>query len=205
MGDQPRSLIVGDDGVTEVRPSGRFLTVRWADCVGMLWWTTGERLLYASDGSRVGVDPARWERARVALAAIDAHVGAELLVPMGENEGATPSRVRPPRFRRRPSRATVLARLAALAAVLALVTWGSALSRQVPPTTGPRSVQIDPITHQITFGDATVIPGGRSVDLGGIVYASAFTSAALGLGAAALVYYRRRNNEPGPTIQPATD
>jgi hypothetical protein len=205
VGDQPRSLIVGDDGVTEVRAGGRFLTVRWTDCVGMLWWTTGERLLYGRDGTRVGVDPARWERARAALAAIDAHVGVDLLVPMGENEDTTPSGVRPPRFRRRPSRATVLARLAAVAAVLALGTWGTALSREVPPTTGPRGVQVDPITHQITFGDATVIPGGRSVDLGGVVYASVFTSAALGLGAAALVHHRRRNDVPGPTIQPAAD
>lgn len=75
-------LIVGRDGVTWVDHNAgkRFVTVRYADLVGMVVETDGGRLLFGRDGFRVRVHPADWEHGVQAIASIESAVPEQLVI-----------------------------------------------------------------------------------------------------------------------------
>lgn len=76
------SLFVADDGVTIDAGDGQSATVRFIDCVAMQRWANGTLTLWGLDGSWITVNPETWRHGRDAIAAIDAAVPADAVVPM---------------------------------------------------------------------------------------------------------------------------
>jgi predicted Zn-dependent peptidase len=66
-----RRLVVGEEGLSIVE-SLHVATVRYADCVAMLAWPDGARLLFAPDAVTVRVEPQLWAVPAAVLAAVDA-------------------------------------------------------------------------------------------------------------------------------------
>jgi hypothetical protein len=73
-------LIVGADGVTWLDRAGHPVTVRFADCIGVVIESDGARWIYGRDGFRVRVHVADWKDGAKAVAAIDTAVPPELVV-----------------------------------------------------------------------------------------------------------------------------
>lgn len=80
--DRRTRLVVGDDGVSLLRPDGTALTVRFDDCVAVERWTGGIRALWGADGVRLFVVPDAWRHGDLVARAIEERVPAELVVPM---------------------------------------------------------------------------------------------------------------------------
>jgi zinc protease len=80
---QPRveQLILGPDGVTWTHAQGMKLTVRYADCVGVISDGT-LRILYGVDGFSVRVDSEYWKGGQDVVRAIDAAIPPELVIPI---------------------------------------------------------------------------------------------------------------------------
>jgi predicted Zn-dependent peptidase len=76
------ALVVGEDGVSVVTPTGAAATVRFADCVALQRWPDGSRTLWGRDGAWLAVEPSAWRRGGDAVEAIDAAVAAETVVAM---------------------------------------------------------------------------------------------------------------------------
>lgn len=78
-----RSCIrVGDDGLTAVTPRGEFVTVRYDDCVAVERWPGDLRILLATDGVRLIVDPRQWKQGKRLVTMVDEQISGERLVPM---------------------------------------------------------------------------------------------------------------------------
>lgn len=73
-------LVVADDGVTWLGPEGHALTVRYANCVGVVADPGPVRILYGSDGFTVRVAAADWRDGHEAVRRIDAGVPPSLVV-----------------------------------------------------------------------------------------------------------------------------
>lgn len=80
-GEPQAGLIVGPDGATALSGSS-MATVRFDRCGAVLAWPDGARLLTGLDGFTVGIEPTLWDGGAEAVAAIDRHVPAGLVVPM---------------------------------------------------------------------------------------------------------------------------
>jgi hypothetical protein len=125
-------LIVGPAGVTRLRGSHR-LTVRYAECAGMLAYPDGGRVLFAPDAVTVEIEPRLWRLPPGVLAAIDAAVPAHQVVhlpardedaipkpPAGAVPAAAPAAA-PSRLRPALDYALVIAFLAVFAGVVIAV------------------------------------------------------------------------------------
>ena len=78
-----RSFIrAGSDGVTAVTPGGDFVTVRYDDCAAVERWPGDVRILLATDGVRLVVDPSHWKQGKRLVTTLDERIGGERLVPM---------------------------------------------------------------------------------------------------------------------------
>ena len=73
-------LIVGDEGVSWIGPEGQALTVRFADCVGVVADPGPVRVLYGGDGFTVRVAAADWQNGLDAVARIDRSMPDGLVV-----------------------------------------------------------------------------------------------------------------------------
>jgi hypothetical protein len=74
------TLIVGAEGVTWLGQPPQALTVRFADCVGLVIDTDGARVLHGRDGFRVVVRASEWKNGEAAVAAVDQAVRPELVI-----------------------------------------------------------------------------------------------------------------------------
>jgi hypothetical protein len=84
-----RRLVVGDEGLSIVE-SLSIATVRYADCVAMLAWPDGARLLFAPDAVTVRLEPALWAMPGAVLASIDAAVRERTLQLPARDPGSIP-------------------------------------------------------------------------------------------------------------------
>ncbi len=64
-------LIVGADGVTWIGQDATTITVRYAQCAGVVRHSRQRLVLYGTDGFRVYVDPGEWKRGGEALDMVD--------------------------------------------------------------------------------------------------------------------------------------
>jgi zinc protease len=122
-------LIVGPDGVTVVREP-RCMTVRYADCAGMLAYPDGGRLLFAPDAVVVPIEPRAYGLPPSVVSGVDAAIPKEKVVrmpPRAEDEiperpadQAEPPPERP-RARRSLSQAQAVAIAVACIVVLVLL------------------------------------------------------------------------------------
>jgi zinc protease len=78
-----RALIVGDDGVEEILPSGESRGFRVGDCVALVHHEDGSRTVVVRDGLALVVEPDEWRRGQEAVVLIDALVPLERHVPLG--------------------------------------------------------------------------------------------------------------------------
>ncbi|HEV7678722.1 MAG TPA: hypothetical protein VGQ42_09165 [Candidatus Dormibacteraeota bacterium] len=191
-------LAVGEQGVSMVLSNAKCVTVRWAECVGMQWWTTMQRVLYSQDGFRLAIDPAYWDRPDELLAMIDSRVPDHLRIPMGVLERTGPP---PPKRKRLPwFLGSGLLRVAVFSAVAAIGGWSNAFSQHTSaPTpapvlsTGP-SFHYDPATGEIS-GLPSTIPTPQptpSTGVDGAALAVGIAGTAAAAGVAGVVLVRRR-------------
>ena len=130
--DAAARLVIGADGVS-IRDGLRIVTVRFAECRGMLAWPDGARRLFGADAVTVTIEPTLWDVPLADLARLDAAVPTALIVGQPARE---PDRIpippdvelhRPPPPAVRPAQRRWLI-CGAGAAVLA-----AALAAQLPP------------------------------------------------------------------------
>jgi hypothetical protein len=90
-----RRLVLSDDGLSIVDGLS-IATVRYVDCVAMLAWPDGARLLFAPDAVTVQVEPQLWTMPAEVLADIDAAVPADRTVHLpARNPGSIPQPPKP--------------------------------------------------------------------------------------------------------------
>jgi hypothetical protein len=82
-------LIVADNGLSLVDANGRALTVRFEHCVCLARWSDGVQELYGLDGFRLRFVPDDWMDSAAAVAAIEAGVARDVVVPI---TGTSPHR-----------------------------------------------------------------------------------------------------------------
>jgi hypothetical protein len=79
--DSKQRLIVAAEGVSLVEGLD-IATVRYDECVAMLAWPDGARLLYAPDAVNVRVEPRLWDAPQRLVAEVDARIPADRVVHM---------------------------------------------------------------------------------------------------------------------------
>ena len=89
-------LVVGSTGVSVAPGEEGLVTVPFEECVAVLRWDDGSRLLWGADGFRVLVEPWEWRGGPEAIAAIDHAVPVDRSVRVGEGSGPPPARRRRP-------------------------------------------------------------------------------------------------------------
>ena len=76
---KPPKLFVGREGLLIDLPEGRYLHIRWSDCVAVI--RNGDaRTVLSRDGSSFALDPTTWKSGYNAVALIDRHGPAEVVV-----------------------------------------------------------------------------------------------------------------------------
>jgi len=210
---EPHSLVLGERGASLVLARQRYVTVPWDECVGMLSWSTGERVIFSTEGFRLLVDPAKWERASEIRSAFDSRVPAADVVPMGALEKpaapAKPAAAAGSAARTRSPRALVrspgfLLRLAVPFLTLAVVWWTQVGTASPPPPVSNPSFGAQPITilepdgRTVTIGGDSSsapapAPSGGHLDVGSLMLAAVFSAAGgVALGAAVVRLRQRR-------------
>jgi hypothetical protein len=66
-----RRLVQGDSGVTLVEDPGRFVSVAYEACEGVIQWSDGSRLLLGSDGFLLHLHPKDWRNGKRIVDGID--------------------------------------------------------------------------------------------------------------------------------------
>jgi hypothetical protein len=72
-------LVVGEDGVSWVAPTGQANTVRYRDCVAIRHWEGPVRELWGADGFRVIIDASEWRDGAKVVDQVDAAVAGAVI------------------------------------------------------------------------------------------------------------------------------
>lgn len=75
-------LVVADDGISIISPSGDAITVFFAECCAVLRWVDGSRVLWGKDGFSLEVVPDLWRGGSEVVRRIDAALADDLVIPM---------------------------------------------------------------------------------------------------------------------------
>ena len=75
------TLVVGDQGVSRLHPSGD-LTVRFDQCAAGLWWHNGHRTLIGNDGTVLEIVPRSWESGVNVVKMLNLALDKNLWIPM---------------------------------------------------------------------------------------------------------------------------
>jgi hypothetical protein len=73
-------IAISGEGVSLVRPDGRAVTVRFAECAGVIRTTPDVRVLFGNDGFRLRIDAAEWKDGGMAIRLIDREIPPETQV-----------------------------------------------------------------------------------------------------------------------------
>ncbi len=76
------SLVIGPEGTMVIVSGAQRVSVLREDVTALLSWPWGRRMLYGKDGFVLNIDPTEWANGAAAIALIDAHVPADVIVPM---------------------------------------------------------------------------------------------------------------------------
>jgi predicted Zn-dependent peptidase len=75
-------LVVADDGISIISPTGDVVTVLFAECCAVLRWLDGHRVLWDEDGFSLEVMPDFWRGGSEVVRKIDATLSDDLFIPM---------------------------------------------------------------------------------------------------------------------------
>jgi zinc protease len=97
-----RKLTMGDEGIT-FEALGRHISIRFDECVAVLSWQNGSRILHGADGSRLVIQPDEWRDGLHVIRRIDEVVPSERHVRMMEEAGTASASILPAPRARVPS------------------------------------------------------------------------------------------------------
>ncbi|MDP9067956.1 MAG: hypothetical protein M3N53_06385 [Actinomycetota bacterium] len=68
-------LVQGEKGVTLIQDRGRFVSITYDACEGLIRWSDGLRLLFGSDGFMLRIHPNDWRNGKRIVAELDRRLG----------------------------------------------------------------------------------------------------------------------------------